>query len=81
MIRDIAERKHTQILLDTQKQALEMVVGGSPHVTTAAGRLQKAGNIRYHRGNITVINRQGLEFAVCDCYQLIKKNFDGGFDT
>lgn len=45
-------------------------------VTEAAGTLQRAGLIRYHRGHITVLNRSGLEARVCECYQVIKKEYD-----
>jgi hypothetical protein len=36
------------------------------------GILQKAGLITHGRGNITVINREGLEKAACECYRTIK---------
>ena len=45
-------------------------------VTEAACRLQKAGLIDYHRGHITVLDRQGLETQVCECYQVVKTEFD-----
>lgn len=37
-------------------------------ITAAAGGLQRAGLIEYHRGNVTVLNRDGLEKAACCCY-------------
>ena len=40
-------------------------------VTIAAGILQTAGIIHYHRGCITIISREGLEESACDCYRLI----------
>jgi len=45
-------------------------------VTEAAGALQRAGLIKYSRGKITVVNRPGLEARVCECYQVVKKEFD-----
>jgi CRP-like cAMP-binding protein len=39
-----------------------------PSVTLAAGALQRAGLIRYQRGQVTVLDRQGLEAAACECY-------------
>ena len=45
-------------------------------VTVAAGRLQDAGLISYHRGVITVLDRCGLEARVCECYEIIRKEFE-----
>ena len=45
-------------------------------VAKAAGRLQKAGLIRYVRGHFTILDRQGLEAASCECYQVVKTEFD-----
>jgi CRP-like cAMP-binding protein len=45
-------------------------------VTEAAGELQMAGLIRYRRGNITVLDRPKLEQRVCECYRVVKKEFD-----
>ena len=45
-------------------------------VTEAAGKLQDAGLIRYRRGRITVLDRAGLEARSCECYQVVKTEFD-----
>ena len=45
-------------------------------VTTAAGKLQAAGLIRYHRGRITVLDRRLLEAHVCECYAAAKFELD-----
>jgi len=45
-------------------------------VTEAAGRLQKAGLIRYNRGRVVVVDRPGLEARSCECYAVVKKEFD-----
>jgi predicted ATP-dependent endonuclease of OLD family len=45
-------------------------------VTEAAGKLQEAGLIRYRRGKITVLDRQRLEARACECYQVVKTEFD-----
>jgi len=45
-------------------------------ITEAAGHLQQAGCIRYRRGHITVLDRPGLESRVCECYAVVKKEFD-----
>jgi CRP-like cAMP-binding protein len=41
-------------------------------VTVAAARLQSLGAIRYHRGQITVIDRSKLERECCECYEIIR---------
>jgi hypothetical protein len=45
-------------------------------VSAAAGALQKAGLIRYSRGNVTIIDRRGLEGRSCECYGVSKREFD-----
>ena len=45
-------------------------------VTEGAGKLQKAGLIRYARGHITVLDRPGLEQRSCECYAVVKKEYD-----
>jgi energy-converting hydrogenase Eha subunit F len=45
-------------------------------VTLAAQSLQKAGLITYRRGNITVLDRPGLEKASCECYAVVRERFD-----
>jgi len=45
-------------------------------VTEAAGKLQRAGLIDYSRGKIRVTNRLGLEAKSCECYQVVKDEFD-----
>ena len=45
-------------------------------VTEAAGKLQQAGLIQYNRGHITVLDRPGLEARTCECYQVVKTEFD-----
>jgi CRP-like cAMP-binding protein len=47
-----------------------------PTVTAAAGILQKAGFIHYHRGRMTIRDREGLKAASCECYRLIANEFD-----
>jgi len=44
-------------------------------VTMAAGVLQDSGLIRYHRGELTVLDRKGLEAAACDCYAADRKAY------
>ncbi|MBJ7594147.1 MAG: Crp/Fnr family transcriptional regulator [Candidatus Dormibacteraeota bacterium] len=46
-------------------------------VTLSAGILQAAGLIRYHRGRLTIVDREGLEEVSCECYAAIKLELDG----
>jgi CRP-like cAMP-binding protein len=45
-------------------------------VTEAASGLQKAGLIRYARGHIAVLDRAGLEARACECYQVVRNEYD-----
>ena len=45
-------------------------------VTVAAGRLQDSGAISYVRGHIQILDRQVLEATVCECYRVVKDEFD-----
>ncbi len=45
-------------------------------VTEGAVKLQKTGMIRYSRGHITVLDRRGLERRSCECYAVVKKEYD-----
>ena len=47
-----------------------------PSVTLAAGMLQKAGFISYRRGRMTILDRAGLEGSACECYAIVRKEFD-----
>jgi CRP-like cAMP-binding protein len=60
----------------TQELIANMLGVRREGVTEAAGKLQRAGLIRYSRGRIEVLDRPGLEKAVCECYQVVKLEFD-----
>lgn len=59
----------------TQELIANMLGVRREGVTEAAGKLQQAGLIRYSRGIITVLDRPGLEARVCECYEVVKKEF------
>lgn len=46
-------------------------------VTVTAGNLQRAGFIRYHRGQVEVLRREGLEAHACECYAVVKRELHG----
>jgi Mn-dependent DtxR family transcriptional regulator len=56
----------------TQEFLAEMLGVRRPGVTVAMGILEKAGLIAHSRGNITVLNRPGLEKASCECHRTIR---------
>jgi CRP-like cAMP-binding protein len=60
----------------TQQLIADMLGVRRAGVNDAAGRLQAAGLIRYHRGIITVLDRPGLEARSCECYRVVKAEFD-----
>jgi len=70
------DRLTTQELSMTQDLIANMLGVRREGVTEAAGKLQRAGLIQYSRGRITVTDRPGLEKEVCECYAVVKKEFD-----
>ena len=63
-------------LLMTQELVASMLGVRREGVTEAAGRLQQAGVIRYRRGHIAVLERAGLETRSCECYAVVKLEYD-----
>jgi CRP-like cAMP-binding protein len=63
-------------LVMTQELIANMLGVRREGVTEAAGNLQRAGLIEYHRGHITVLDRAGLEARACECYAVVKQEFD-----
>jgi len=55
----------------TQEFAAMMLGASRPTVTVVAGTLQKAGLITYHRGHVTIVDREHLEEASCECYRAV----------
>jgi CRP-like cAMP-binding protein len=57
----------------TQELIASMLGVRREGITDAAGKLQRAGLIRYRRGHISVLNRLGLESHACECYGVVKR--------
>lgn len=70
------DRLQGEELVMTQELIANMLGVRREGVTEAAGHLQQAGLIRYQRGHITVIDRPGLEQRTCECYAVVKKEYD-----
>ena len=60
----------------TQELIANMLGVRREGVTEAAGKLQASGLIHYSRGKITVLNRPKLETQVCECYAVVKREYD-----
>ncbi|HEY3077276.1 MAG TPA: Crp/Fnr family transcriptional regulator [Burkholderiales bacterium] len=63
-------------LVMTQELIANMLGVRREGVTEAAGKLQEAGLIEYSRGKITVVDRDKLEQRVCECYAVVKREYD-----
>jgi CRP-like cAMP-binding protein len=70
------DRLPTNVLSMTQTLIANMLGVRREGVTEAAGKLQALGLINYGRGRITVTDRPGLEAHVCECYAVVKREFD-----
>lgn len=70
------DRLESNELVMTQELIANMLGVRREGVTEAAGKLQRLGVIQYHRGHIIVLNRQALEDLCCECYQVVKDEFD-----
>ena len=70
------DRLPSNELVMTQELIANMLGVRREGVTEEAMKLQKAGLISYVRGRITVLNRLGLENRSCECYAVVKKEYD-----
>ncbi len=70
------DRAQSDELLLTQEFIANMLGMRREGVTVAAGQLQDDGAIRYSRGHIRVLDRQKLETCACECYRVVKDEYD-----
>ncbi len=70
------DRLQSNELVMTQELIANMLGVRREGVTEAAGKLQADGLIHYSRGHIKVLDRAGLERRVCECYAVVKKEYD-----
>jgi CRP-like cAMP-binding protein len=70
------DRLSNNELTMTQELIANMLGVRREGVTEAAGKLQDHGLIHYSRGHIKVVDRAGLEARVCECYAVVKKEYD-----
>jgi CRP-like cAMP-binding protein len=70
------DRLPSDELTMTQELMANMLGVRREGVTDAAGKLQDAGLIQYHRGRIKVLDRPGLEARTCECYDVVRRETD-----
>jgi CRP-like cAMP-binding protein len=70
------DRVKADELIMTQELIADMLGVRREGVTVAAGRLQDSGAISYVRGHIKILDRRKLEEAVCECYRVVRDEFD-----
>jgi CRP-like cAMP-binding protein len=63
-------------LILTQELIAQMAGVRREGVTSAAGKLQQAGIITYSRGRIRVRDRAALEARACECYRVVRQEYD-----
>ena len=70
------DRLESDEIVMTQELIANMLGVRREGVTEAAGQLQEAGMIRYRRGRITVLDRAKLEQRTCECYAVVRKEYE-----
>jgi len=71
------DRVNSEAIHLTHEYLAMMLGTGRSGVSIAAGTLQQAGFIRYAHGIITIVDRDGLEAASCECYEVAREQFAG----
>jgi len=75
-ILSMLDRLPTNELAITQELIASVLGVRRESITVAAGKLQEAGAIRYSRGHIAVLDRPRLAAQACECYAVVKREFD-----
>lgn len=70
------DRLDTDELVMTQELIANMLGVRREGVTRAARRLQETGLFSYVRGRIQILDRSGLEATVCECYRVVRDEYD-----
>jgi CRP-like cAMP-binding protein len=70
------DRARSSEINATQESLAQMLGINRGTASQAASTLQRAGLISYRRGRITILNRSDLEAAACECYRIVKGEFD-----
>jgi Mn-dependent DtxR family transcriptional regulator len=77
----VSDRVGTNELHMTQEFLANMLGTRRTTVAEEAGELQRAGAIDYSRGVVRIVNREILEKRACECYRILKKQFDQLYKT
>jgi CRP-like cAMP-binding protein len=76
LVLSFLDRLPSNELVMTQELLSALLGVRRESITEIAGKLQRAGEIRYRRGHIAVLDRAGLEARACECYGVIKRDLD-----
>jgi CRP-like cAMP-binding protein len=71
-----ADRSESSVLPLTHEYLADMLGSNRSTVSTAAETLQSEGLIKYSRGKVTILDREGLERRSCECYRIVKNHLE-----
>lgn len=76
LVLSMLDRSPSSELTITQQLIADMLGVRRESVTEAAGKLQRAGVIHYSYGHITVLDRPRMEAQTCECYGVVKREYE-----